>query len=198
MESEQLTLLPKPKFDIRFMYNYMGKMCSDTIHALTELVANAHDAGAQNVYISWPASSEMANPKFIIEDDGFGLSAQEFTTIWGTLNYNRFANNSNATVKILNKDNEIIDTRSIFGKNGKGRFSGFCLGPIYTVESSKKDAEPFSYKVALNHGDRHGSSEPFVFEPVKIELSSLQSQYGLKITASITNQWEMGRHSNRN
>lgn len=191
MALEQLTLLPKPKFDIRFMYNYMGKMCSDTIHALTELVANSHDAGAQNVYISWPVSSEMANPKFIIEDDGFGLSAQEFTSIWGTLNYNRFANNSPAEVQILNNDNEVIDTRSIFGKNGKGRFSGFCLGSTYTVESAKKNGEPFSYIVSLNHGDSHGSSQPFVFEPVKIDFSSLKSKCGLKITAPITNQWNL-------
>ncbi|GLG83676.1 ATP-binding protein [Acinetobacter calcoaceticus] len=191
MGTEQLTLLPKPKFDVRFMYNYMGKMCSDTIHALTELVANSHDAGAQNVHITWPVSSEMANPKFMIEDDGFGLSAQEFTSIWGTLNYNRFASNSNATVEILNEDNEVIDKRSIFGKNGKGRFSGFCLGSTYTVESLKRGEEPFSYMVALNQGDRYGSTEPFIFESVNVQESSLKSIYGLKITASITNQWNL-------
>ena len=79
-------------FAPRFMDNFLGAMGKDPIIAITELIANAWDAGSKNVYIKWPVGKELANPKFEIKDDGDGLSYDEFQKIWAKLNYDRIAN----------------------------------------------------------------------------------------------------------
>ena len=54
--------------------------------ALTELVANAWDAGASRVSITIPEKSDQ---ELIVEDDGVGMTPDDFLTRWMTLGYNR-------------------------------------------------------------------------------------------------------------
>ncbi|MFX7074235.1 ATP-binding protein [Acinetobacter baumannii] len=138
------------RYDQRFLDKFLGNMAKDPIIATIELIANAYDAGAQNVYISWPTNKELANPKFEIQDDGKGLSIEEFKSIWSILNYDRITNQGN-TISVINNNGEIIEQREVFGKNGKGRFSAFCFNDFYEV-TSVKDGTEFTAKVskALN------------------------------------------------
>ena len=48
---------------------------NDAYVALTELVANAWDAGAYNVFITIPSDLDK---ELIVEDDGCGLTPQQF------------------------------------------------------------------------------------------------------------------------
>lgn len=134
------------RYDQRFLEKFLGNMVKNPIIATTELIANAFDAGAQNVYISWPTSKDLANPKFEIHDDGKGLTLDEFKSIWSILNYDRITNQGD-TVSVLNKKGEVIEQREVFGKNGKGRFSAFCFNDFYDV-TSVKDGSEFSAQVA--------------------------------------------------
>lgn len=134
------------RYDQRFLEKFLGNMVKNPIIATTELIANAFDAGAQNVYISWPTSKDLANPKFEIHDDGKGLTLDEFKSIWSILNYDRITNQGD-TVSVLNKKGEVIEQREVFGKNGKGRFSAFCFNDFYDV-TSVKDGSEFSARVA--------------------------------------------------
>lgn len=54
--------------------------------ALTEFVANAWDAGAYHVAITLPVEDLG---EIIVEDDGTGMSDDEFRQRWMTLNYDR-------------------------------------------------------------------------------------------------------------
>lgn len=134
------------KYDQRFLEKFLGNMIKDPIVAIIELIANAFDAGAKNVYISWPTSKELANPKFVISDDGKGLTLEEFKGIWSILNYDRIANQGN-TVQVFDKNGEVIEQREVFGKNGKGRFSAFCFNDVYQVVSVKNGNE-FSAQIS--------------------------------------------------
>ncbi|WP_254629425.1 ATP-binding protein [Acinetobacter bereziniae] len=134
------------KYDQRFLDKFLGNMIKDPIVATVELIANAYDAGAKNVYISWPTSKDLANPKFEILDDGKGLALDEFKSIWNILNYDRISNQGN-TVSIFDTNGEIIEQREVFGKNGKGRFSAFCFNDFYQVVSVK-DGNEFSAQVS--------------------------------------------------
>ncbi len=133
------------RYDSRFLDKFLGNMAKDPIVAITELLANTFDAGATEVYISWPKNKELSNPIFKIDDNGRGLTLDEFTKIWSKLNYNRIENQG-STVNILNEKGEIVEKRDVFGKNGKGRFSAFCFNDYYEVVSSK-NGETFSAKV---------------------------------------------------
>ena len=58
-----------------YILRSLGSIVTQSDVALTELVANAWDAGASNVTISIP---ESANQVLSIEDDGTGLTEAEF------------------------------------------------------------------------------------------------------------------------
>lgn len=58
-----------------YIIRSLGTIVSQPDIALTELVANAWDAGATNVYISIP---ENNNQILYVEDDGVGMSEEEF------------------------------------------------------------------------------------------------------------------------
>ena len=96
----------------RFLDKFLGNMVKDPVIAIIELVANAFDAGAKNVCIKWPTTKELGGTsKFEIADDGKGLSLSEFKKIWGTLNYDRIANQGN-TIQVYDNNN-LIETRTV-------------------------------------------------------------------------------------
>lgn len=161
----------------RFLDKFLGNMIKDPVIAIIELVANAFDAGAKHVYIKWPTTKELGgNSRFEIVDDGKGLSLSEFKKIWGTLNYDRIANQGN-TVQIFDKD-KLIETRTVYGKNGKGRFSSFCFNDKYTFESTK-DNKTFSCEVLRSSTE----DTPLILKPS--EPIDSTSNNGVKILADI-------------
>lgn len=117
-------------FDPNFLEKFVGKsILYDPKIAIVELVANAWDAGAKQVNIIWPSNAN--EQYFSIEDDGEGLTKEEFFSRWRTLAYNRISNQGE-TVLVNDKK------RTVFGKNGVGRFAGFCFGDPYFVCSTKQ------------------------------------------------------------
>ena len=86
MEAAKLAIHDKVKFEEDYFFRNNRTITSSPDIALTELVANAWDAGALNVNITIP--DEDAS-ELIIEDDGCGMSDIEFSERWMTLNYNR-------------------------------------------------------------------------------------------------------------
>ncbi len=110
--------------------------------AIVELVANAWDAGASKVNITWPTKEN--EQFFSIEDDGIGLSESEFSARWRTLAYDR-TQIQGVTVIVDNRN------RTVFGKNGVGRFAGFCFGSPYYV-ASNKDGEHIEYEIKPGDG----------------------------------------------
>ena len=54
-----------------FLQDHAGHIITDARIALIELIANAYDAGATCVKISWP--SDLGQP-FVIKDNGAGMT----------------------------------------------------------------------------------------------------------------------------
>ncbi len=74
------------KFEEDYIFRNNRSITSLPDIALTELVANAWDAGASTVDITIPIEDES---HISITDDGCGMSEDEFMERWMTLNYNR-------------------------------------------------------------------------------------------------------------
>lgn len=102
--------------------------------AITELVANAWDAGATEVDITIPSSSGNL---LIISDNGEGMTRDEFLSRWMTLSYNRAAHQNNRIQDPIN--GRLI--RLTYGRNGEGRHGLLCFGDIYTVKTWKDGTE---------------------------------------------------------
>lgn len=131
-------------FGPNFLEKFIGKnILYDPKVAILELIANAWDAGAKEVKILWPTSGN--EQYFSIEDDGEGLTEDEFLSRWRTLAYDR-TKDQGETVLVDDK------LRTVFGRNGVGRFSGFCFGESYFVESFK-NGEGFLYEIKIGSGD---------------------------------------------
>jgi len=73
-------------FEEDYLVRTLGTIAQSPDIALTELVANAWDAGAAIVRITLP--TEHSN-RLVIEDDGCGMTPEQFRQKWMTLAYNR-------------------------------------------------------------------------------------------------------------
>ena len=73
-------------FEENYIFRNNRSITSNNDIALTEFVANAWDAGAHNVSITIPYEE---HEEIIVEDDGTGMTDDEFHSRWMTLNYDR-------------------------------------------------------------------------------------------------------------
>ena len=118
-----------------FEDNYLVRSLSNNIVtqpdiALTELVANAWDAGATRVNIFIP---DKTGDKLIIEDNGTGLTKDEFYERWMKLSYNRLAHQG----KFVTFPEGKKSSRMAYGRNGVGRHGLLCFNDEYLVKTIK-------------------------------------------------------------
>ncbi|KYO52869.1 ATP-binding protein [Tistrella mobilis] len=166
---EQSTLL----YDERFLESYAGSIITDPAIAIVELVANCWDAYATEVNITWPDTKE--EKQFSISDNGHGMTRDEFQHIWRTIAYNRLSSAGDTTYP----PREVQGSpRSVFGKNGKGRFASFCFCSEYQI-TSRKDGQEFVYRVYRT------PTEPLVLEEVSHKNKGVLS-HGTEIVGNGT------------
>lgn len=78
----------KSTFEKDFIERTYSSIISDATVAFSELVANSWDAGATAVFITIPADG---HEYIVIEDNGSGMTDEEFQTRWMVIAYNRVA-----------------------------------------------------------------------------------------------------------
>lgn len=140
METEN-TLFPS-LFEEDFITRSLGSIVNQPDVALTELVANAWDAGASHVRIFIPDSrGEM----LYIEDDGIGMTEEEFQNHWMKLRYNRLKNQGRFVVF----PEGVTGKRTAFGRNGVGRHGLFCFADDYKV-ITRKGGKELTFQVKAN------------------------------------------------
>ncbi|MBE0599372.1 MAG: ATP-binding protein [Desulfuromonadales bacterium] len=139
-------------FEEDYLVRTLGSIAHAPDIALTELVANAWDAGASKVKIFIP---EKRGGKLIVEDDGCGMTAAQFKTRWMTLAYNRIKHQGS---KAEFPPERADWRRWAYGRNGVGRHGMLCFADHYEVETWKGDSGG-RFKISTS-----SSSDPFVLE----------------------------------
>lgn len=142
----QATQLVLPRFSDSFLQDHAGLVMADPKIAIIELVANAWDAGADRVDITWP---ESLSEHMAIHDNGTGMTKDEFIDRWRELGYNRVQAQGD---EIVFPEGNRRSNRKAFGRNGKGRHSMFCFATEYTVETWR-DGPCNTFKVERSHGE---------------------------------------------
>ncbi len=139
-------------FGVGFMEDHAGHIITDQQVALVELIANAYDAGATRVDVTWPAE---IGDVFRITDNGIGMTLAEFNRRWRTLSYRR----------LLEQGEEVVfpagtkgRARMAFGQNGKGRHGAFCFSNRYEIETWRDGT---CIKATVSLTDTDGGAEPF-------------------------------------
>lgn len=138
---KEKTLFPS-LFEEDYITRSLGSIVNKPDVALTELVANAWDAGASHVRIFIP---DKRNEMLYIEDDGVGMNEEEFQNHWMKLRYNRLKNQGR---NVLFPDG-VTGQRTAFGRNGVGRHGLFCFGNGYKV-ITRKDGKELTFEVKVN------------------------------------------------
>ena len=78
-------------FEDDYLLRTLGRIAHEPEIALTELVANAWDAGASLVDLTIPA---VRDGVLVVEDDGHGMSVAQFKGRWMVLSYDRVKHQS--------------------------------------------------------------------------------------------------------
>lgn len=157
-------------FEEDYIFRNNKSITNNNDIALTELVANAWDAGARNVDITIPLEEHEL---ISIEDDGIGMTDEEFHERWMTLNYNR---QKRQGASVLFPDEGENSKRIAYGRNGVGRHGMFCFANSYKIETWK-DGVSNIYDIAISHGN----------SPYKIINHTIDTKdgHGTKISAFV-------------
>jgi hypothetical protein len=134
---EQQSLL----YENRFLESWVGSIITKPSTAILELVANCWDAYSTQVDITWPDVEQ--NRQFSIVDNGKGMTKKDFEYIWRAMSYDRRIRYGSTVTPPADVQGL---PRTVFGRNGKGRFASFCFSDEYLI-TSKKNGEKFTYRV---------------------------------------------------
>lgn len=152
------TIIQGSLFEEDYLIRTLGSLGNSPEVALTELVANAWDAGATIVDIFIP---QEKGQNLIIKDNGVGLSKEEFYSRWMKLGYNRLKYQGK---KVLFPKG-VEQQRYAYGRNGVGRHGMLCFNNEYKVitnNSGKKSEFTITTK---------SEKEPFIIKEQNFETS---------------------------
>jgi hypothetical protein len=145
-------------FEEDYLIRTLGALGYSPDVALTELVANAWDAGATEVSLSIP---EKTGEKLIVQDNGTGLTKEEFHNRWMKLGYNRLKHQG----RMVSFPKGIQGNRYAYGRNGVGRHGLLCFNNEYSVITSSKGTKSTFIVTTLRE------QEPFVIKSEAFERS---------------------------
>lgn len=139
-------------FEEDYLLRTLGRIAHDPDVALTELVANAWDAGASCVDITIPTEKQNA---LVVADDGHGMSAAQFKGRWMKLAYDR-VKHQGSSVEFPPERRDM--KRRAYGRNGVGRHGLLCFADRYEVETWR-EGNGAKFVVST-----HSQQTPFVIE----------------------------------
>lgn len=159
-------------FEEDYLLRTLGSIGRSSDVALTELVANAWDAGATRVEIAIPPRHDE---RLAVSDNGAGMSVTEFGERWMRLGYNRLQRQGEFA-EVPGGSAEGTRRRRAYGRNGVGRHGMLCFANRYTV-STVKGGQEAEFLVATASGQ-----EPFTAEQ---RLARRAVGHGTTLSASV-------------
>ena len=158
-------------FEEDYLLRELGQVAHVPQVALTELVANAWDAGASSVKVILP--SEIGGT-LTVEDNGHGMTPDQFKRRWMTLGYDRVRHQG---VNVEFPPGGSARPRKAYGRNGVGRHGMLCFADEYEVETWR-DGVLSTFTVGTESGP-----SPFV---LRREDSGARSGSGTRLSVYVT------------
>lgn len=164
------------KFDVSTFRLLGRELITDRITALVELVKNAYDANATEVYVEFYSSGKN-NGKIIIKDNGIGMSQDDIETKWM-----RIGTDSKRKEKISPEP----FNRRVVGEKGIGRFAIDKLGSLCVIETKRSNDASLNYLIIdwRKYENKENNSEQTNFTEINntlIERRSDIKKQGTKI-----------------
>ena len=119
-------------FEDDYLLRELGQVAHVPQVALTELVANAWDAGATRVGLILP--SEIGG-RLTVTDNGHGMTPAQFKKRWMTLRYDRLKHQGPDVEFPAGPAAHSARPRRAYGRNGVGRHGLLCFADTYEVQT---------------------------------------------------------------
>lgn len=119
----------KSLFEEDYLLRELGQVAHVPQVALTELVANAWDAGASQVDLLLP---DEKGETLTVTDNGHGMTPDQFKRRWMTLGYDRLKHQGSNVEFPPGRNRK---PRKAYGRNGVGRHGLLCFANEYQVET---------------------------------------------------------------
>ncbi len=117
------------------LFKHLGlQMYSGAVPAISELISNAYDAMARNVWITIPTGRPITSSDVIVvKDDGQGMTFEECNELYLAVGRDRRAGASEWT-----KAYNVIQPRKVQGRKGIGKLAGFGIADRLEVRTVKE------------------------------------------------------------
>lgn len=119
-------------FEDDYLLRELGQVAHVPQVALTELVANAWDAGATRVDLILPGE---ISGTLTVTDNGHGMTPAQFKKRWMTLRYDRLKHQGAEVEFPAGPVAESARPRRAYGRNGVGRHGLLCFADTYEVRT---------------------------------------------------------------
>lgn len=119
-------------FEDDYLLRELGQVAHVPQVALTELVANAWDAGAMRVDLILPGEVEGT---LTVTDNGHGMTPAQFKKRWMTLRYDRLKHQGPDVEFPAGPAAQSARPRRAYGRNGVGRHGLLCFADTYEVRT---------------------------------------------------------------
>jgi hypothetical protein len=165
------------------LFKHLGlQMYSGAVPAISELISNAYDAMAKNVWITIPTGHAIQQTdEVVVRDDGFGMSFEECNSLYLSVGRNRRSNGSEWT-KAYNG----LKPRKVQGRKGIGKLAGFGIADridIRTVKS-KQIAHFVLDFLALTRSPSFADTQGYTPETLPDDGASSKDKPGTAVTLS--------------
>lgn len=171
--------MPDHKYTMRVdlnVLNHLGiKLYSSIPAVISEAVANAWDADAENIKIAIHPQS------IVIEDDGHGMGEDDLNRKFLTVGYQRRADGHQLTP----------NGRKVFGRKGIGKLSLFSIADTIEVHSIK-DGNAGGLILSLPEIEQSIAKGEDAYHPTPVAPSKVSISKGTKITIR-----DLRKHTNR-
>jgi len=157
-------------FEEDYLVRTLGRIAHDPEVALTELVANAWDAGASLVDLTIPPERLLT---LVVQDDGHGMTHAQFKSRWMRLGYDR-VKHQGAQVEFPAEHKDW--RRKAYGRNGVGRHGLLCFADGYTVETWR-DGKGCAFEIGTR-----SSETPFL---ISSETPFLRQGHGTRLAVPV-------------
>ena len=137
------------------------KLYSNVAAVLTEAVANAWDADAENVEI------KIDSKEITISDDGIGMSVEDMNAKYLLVGYKRRDNEDEKTPK----------GRMVMGRKGVGKLSLFAIADVIEICTVQKDGVPHGLRMDIK-GIEEANKKRDDYYPVALDDNKLPSNGG--------------------
>ena len=117
------------------LFKHLGlQMYSGAVPAISELISNAYDAMARNVWITIPTGRPIQQTdEIVVKDDGHGMNFEECNSLYLLVGRDRRSGQSEWT-----KPYSGVSPRKVQGRKGIGKLAGFGIANGIEIRSVKE------------------------------------------------------------